>query len=69
MALEVTWDSKTCIHSGNCVKTLPQVFKVEAGKFVIDPAAADDSRRLPFTRTQDQRVGSLTCLVRRVAGC
>ncbi|HZP45123.1 MAG TPA: (4Fe-4S)-binding protein [Candidatus Binataceae bacterium] len=44
MALEVTWDSKICTHSGNCVKTLPQVFKVEGGKFVIDPAAADDSR-------------------------
>ncbi len=44
MALEVTWDSKVCIHSGNCVKTLPQVFKVENGKFVIDPAAADDAR-------------------------
>ena len=44
MALEVTWDSKVCIHSGNCVKTLPQVFKVENGKFVIDPSAADDGR-------------------------
>ena len=44
MALQVTWDSKTCIHSGNCVKTLPQVFKVEDGKFVIDPAAADDAK-------------------------
>ena len=42
MALEVTWDSKVCIHSGNCVKTLPQVFRVEGGKFVIDPAAASD---------------------------
>jgi uncharacterized Fe-S cluster protein YjdI len=40
MALEVTWDSKVCIHSGNCVKTLPQVFKVENGKFVIEPSAA-----------------------------
>ncbi len=44
MALEVTWDSKVCIHSGNCVKTLPQVFKVENGKFVIEPAAADETR-------------------------
>lgn len=40
MALEVTYDRKVCIHSGNCVKTLPQVFKVENGKFVIDPSAA-----------------------------
>jgi uncharacterized Fe-S cluster protein YjdI len=44
MALQVTWDSKVCIHSGNCVKTLPQVFKVENKKFVIDPSAADDDK-------------------------
>lgn len=44
MALEVTWDSKVCIHSGNCVKSLPQVFRVEDGKFVIEPANADDER-------------------------
>jgi uncharacterized Fe-S cluster protein YjdI len=42
MALEVTWDSKVCIHSGNCVRTLPQVFKVEDGKFLIEPSAAED---------------------------
>ena len=40
MALEVTWDNKVCTHSGNCVKTLPSVFKVENGKFVIEPSAA-----------------------------
>ena len=44
MALEVTWDSKVCIHSGNCVKSLPQVFKVDNGKFVIDPSAAEDDK-------------------------
>jgi uncharacterized Fe-S cluster protein YjdI len=44
MALQVTWDSKVCIHSGNCVKTLPQVFRVENGKFVIEPSAADDAK-------------------------
>ncbi|MGH7781181.1 MAG: (4Fe-4S)-binding protein [Candidatus Binataceae bacterium] len=43
MAIEVTYDRKICIHSGNCVKTLPQVFKVESGKFVIDPGAAEES--------------------------
>ena len=42
MTLEVTWDSKVCIHSGNCVKTLPQVFRVENGKFVIEPSAANE---------------------------
>jgi uncharacterized Fe-S cluster protein YjdI len=44
MALQVQWDSARCIHSGNCVKTLPQVYKVEGGKFVIDPDAASDEQ-------------------------
>jgi uncharacterized Fe-S cluster protein YjdI len=44
MAMRVDWDSKVCIHSGNCVKALPQVFKIENGKFVIDPSAADDAK-------------------------
>jgi uncharacterized Fe-S cluster protein YjdI len=44
MAREVTWDSEVCIHSGNCVKTLPEVFKVENGKFVIEPSAAEENR-------------------------
>ncbi|MFZ1889763.1 MAG: (4Fe-4S)-binding protein [Candidatus Binataceae bacterium] len=43
MAIEVTYDRKICIHSGNCVKTLPQVFKVEDGKFVINTSAAEES--------------------------
>jgi uncharacterized Fe-S cluster protein YjdI len=42
MALQVTYDKKVCIHSGNCVKTLPEVFKVENKQFVIDPQAASD---------------------------
>ncbi|MGD1834973.1 MAG: (4Fe-4S)-binding protein [Nitrososphaeraceae archaeon] len=33
--MEVTWDDKICTHSGNCVKNLPSVFKVESGKFII----------------------------------
>jgi uncharacterized Fe-S cluster protein YjdI len=44
MAVQVDWDAKVCSHSGNCVKTLPQVFKVENKKFVIDPAAAADEK-------------------------
>ncbi len=44
MALEVTYDPKVCIHSANCVKTLPQVFKVESGKFVIDTKAAPEDK-------------------------
>ncbi len=44
MALKVTWDKDVCIHSGNCVKSLPQAFRVENGKFVIEPAAAADEK-------------------------
>ena len=44
MAVQVTWDKNVCIHSGNCVKTLPQVFRVENGKFVIEPGAAADDK-------------------------
>jgi len=42
MALEVKWDKDVCIHSGNCVKTLPAVFKVVDRKFVIDPDEAGE---------------------------
>ena len=38
--MNVTWDEKVCIHSGNCVKSLPQVFMIQDGKFVIKPEAA-----------------------------
>ncbi len=44
MAVEVTWDSEVCSHSGNCVKSLPAVFRVEDGKFVIEPGKANDER-------------------------
>ena len=44
MALKLTWDKDVCIHSGNCVKTLPQVFKVENGKFMLEPSAASDDK-------------------------
>ena len=53
MALQVDWDSKVCIHSGNCVKKLPEVFRVEHGKFVIDPAAASQERRCRGMKTQN----------------
>ncbi len=32
---QVKYDPKVCIHSGNCVKTLPAVFMVKDKKFVI----------------------------------
>ena len=40
--LKVNWDQNVCSHAGVCVKTLPKVFKVEDGKFVIDTKAASD---------------------------
>ena len=40
--MKVTWDEDVCTHSANCVKKLPQVFKVEDGNFVIDPSAASE---------------------------
>ncbi len=40
--MKVTWEEDVCTHSANCVKKLPQVFKVEGGNFVIDPSAASE---------------------------
>jgi uncharacterized Fe-S cluster protein YjdI len=40
--MQVTWDQTTCCHSGVCVKSLPDVFKVEDGKFVIDTSKANE---------------------------
>ena len=38
--MKVTYDAQVCIHAGNCVKTLPTVFKVVDGQFVIDQQGA-----------------------------
>ena len=45
---KVTWDEEVCIHSGNCVRGLPTVFKIEDDKFVIDESAAseDDIKKI-----------------------
>ena len=40
--MKVNWDKKICIHSGECVKNLPNVFKVVNDKFVIDENAAPE---------------------------
>jgi uncharacterized Fe-S cluster protein YjdI len=40
--MQVNWDSSKCCHAGVCVKSLPEVFKVEDGQFVIDPAKASE---------------------------
>jgi uncharacterized Fe-S cluster protein YjdI len=34
--MKVTWDVNKCCHVGVCVQSLPEVFKVEDGQFVID---------------------------------
>ena len=41
--MKVHWDSKVCCHSGNCVKSLPEVFKIADGKFVIEPQNASEA--------------------------
>ncbi len=44
--LKVNWDEAKCIHSGNCVKGFPQVFKIENEQFVINESGGteDDLR-------------------------
>jgi uncharacterized Fe-S cluster protein YjdI len=40
--MQVTYDATVCIHAGNCVKSLPTVFKVVDGQFVIDQQGASE---------------------------
>ena len=40
--IKVEWNDEVCIHSANCVKKLPEVFKIEDGKFVIDEKGASE---------------------------
>ena len=40
--MNVKWDEKICIHAGECVKNLPNVFKVVDDRFVIDKNAATE---------------------------
>jgi uncharacterized Fe-S cluster protein YjdI len=42
--LKITWDKNICIHSGNCVKSLPSVFQVKKGKFVINTDGAPEDQ-------------------------
>lgn len=39
--LKIDWDENLCCHAGICVKSLPQVFRVENGRLQIDPTAAE----------------------------
>lgn len=40
--MKIQWDEKQCSHSGQCVKSLPEVFRVENGQFMIDPDKATE---------------------------
>jgi len=40
--MKVIWNESACTHAGECVKGLPQVFKVENDKFVIDESGASE---------------------------
>ena len=42
--IKVSWDEQACCHHGNCVRTLPEVFSVEDGKFVIRPENASQTQ-------------------------
>ena len=42
--LKITWDDKVCIQAGVCVKSLPSVFQVKDGKFVIVPTGAPEDQ-------------------------
>jgi len=42
--IKVNWDQNVCSHAGVCVKSLPKVFRIEDGQFVIDPSAASDDQ-------------------------
>jgi uncharacterized Fe-S cluster protein YjdI len=40
--MKVSWNDKVCSHSGNCVRSLPKVFMVKDGTFVIDTTGASE---------------------------
>lgn len=40
--MKVTWDANKCCHAGVCVQSLPEVFRIEDGQFVIDTDAASE---------------------------
>lgn len=44
--MEVKWDQNACEHAGVCVSSLPDVFKVEDSKFIIDVNAASEAEVL-----------------------
>lgn len=42
--MKVTWDARICQHAGVCVRTLPSVFQLKDGKFVIVQDGASESK-------------------------
>lgn len=42
--MKVTYDPKICQHAAVCVKSLPSVFQVKDGKFVIVTSGALESK-------------------------
>jgi len=42
--MKVTWDDKICIAAGVCVKSLPSVFQLREGKFVIVQDGASEEK-------------------------
>jgi uncharacterized Fe-S cluster protein YjdI len=41
-AIEVRWEAHLCIHTGNCLRNLPQVFDTQARPWVNVDAAEED---------------------------
>jgi uncharacterized Fe-S cluster protein YjdI len=41
--MHVSYDAPVCIHAGIRVKSLPTVFKVVDGRFLIDPEGGSDT--------------------------
>ncbi len=44
MYMKVTHDKDTCTHSANCVNSLPSVFQVKDGNFVIVQDGAPEEK-------------------------
>lgn len=42
IAMNVTWDSEKCCHSGNCVTALPEAFFIENETLVVKPERASE---------------------------
>lgn len=41
--MQVTWDENKCCHAGVCVSSLPEVFRVENGQFMIDTSQTGEN--------------------------